>query len=139
MTATSLTHSTVVGALTIALGLSACGENPKPAAVPTATTTTTTTTTTTATTAAAPPKDDVKIMKEFWETGKIKFYNEMRKGADGKWDRNGLGRAYFSSGLLEREGQYKNGKRIGVWIYFNPEGVETRRENRGDGAMPDAH
>ena len=41
MTATSLTHSTVVGALTIALGLSACGENPKPAAVPTATTTTT--------------------------------------------------------------------------------------------------
>ena len=133
MTATSLTHSTVVGALTIALGLSACGENPKPAAVPTATTTTT------ATTAAAPPKDDVKIMKEFWETGKIKFYNEMRKGADGKWDRNGLGRAYFSSGLLEREGQYKNGKRIGVWIYFNPEGLETRRENRGDGAMPDAH
>ena len=129
MTATSLTHSTVVGALTIALGLSACGENPKPAAVPTATTTTT----------AAPPKDDVKIMKEFWETGKIKFYNEMRKGADGKWDRNGLGRAYFSSGLLEREGQYKNGKRIGVWIYFNPEGGETRRENRGDGAMPDAH
>ena len=139
MTATSLTHSTVVGALTIALGLSACGENPKPAAVPTATTTTTTTTTTTATTAAAPPKDDVKIMKEFWDTGKIKFYNEMRKGADGKWDRNGLGRAYFSSGLLEREGQYKNGKRIGVWIYFNPEGLETRRENRGDGAMPDAH
>ena len=137
MTATSLTHSTVVGALTIALGLSACGENPKPAAVPTATTTTTTTTT--ATTAAAPPKDDVKIMKEFWDTGKIKFYNEMRKGADGKWDRNGLGRAYFSSGLLEREGQYKNGKRIGVWIYFNPEGLETRRENRGDGAMPDAH
>lgn len=133
MTATSLTHSTVVGALTIALGLSACGENPKPAAVPTATTTTT------ATTAAAPPKDDVKIMKEFWDTGKIKFYNEMRKGADGKWDRNGLGRAYFSSGLLEREGQYKNGKRIGVWIYFNPEGLETRRENRGDGAMPDAH
>ena len=139
MTATSLTHSTVVGALTIALGLSACGENPKPAAVPTATTTTTTTTTTTATTAAAPPKDDVKIMKEFWDTGKIKFYNEMRKGADGKWDRNGLGRAYFSSGLLEREGQYKDGKRIGVWIYFNPEGLETRRENRGDGAMPDAH
>jgi hypothetical protein len=133
MTATSLTHSTVVGALTIALGLSACGENPKPAAVPTATTTTT------ATTAAAPPKDDVKIMKEFWDTGKIKFYNEMRKGADGKWDRNGLGRAYFSSGLLEREGQYKDGKRIGVWIYFNPEGLETRRENRGDGAMPDAH
>ena len=137
MTATSLTHSTVVGALTIALGLSACGENPKPAAVPTATTTTTTTTT--ATTAAAPPKDDVKIMKEFWDTGKIKFYNEMRKGADGKWDRNGLGRAYFSSGLLEREGQYKNGKRIGVWIYFNPEGLETRREIRGDGAMPVAH
>ena len=133
MTATSLTHSTVVGALMIALGLSACGENPKPAAVPTATTTTT------ATTAAAPPKDDVKIMKEFWDTGKIKFYNEMRKGADGKWDRNGLGRAYFSSGLLEREGQYKDGKRIGVWIYFNPEGLETRRENRGDGAMPDAH
>ena len=133
MTATSLTHSTVVGALTIALGLSACGENPKPAAVPTAATTTT------ATTAAAPPKDDVKIMKEFWDTGKIKFYNEMRKGADGKWDRNGLGRAYFSSGLLEREGQYKDGKRIGVWIYFNPEGLETRRENRGDGAMPDAH
>jgi hypothetical protein len=133
MTATSLTHSTVVGALTIALGLSACGENPKPAAVPTAATTTT------ATTTAAPPKDDVKIMKEFWDTGKIKFYNEMRKDADGKWDRNGLGRAYFSSGLLEREGQYKNGKRIGVWIYFNPEGLETRRENRGDGAMPDAH
>ncbi len=133
MTATSFTHSTVVGALAIALVLSACGENPKPAAMPTAVPTAT------ATTAAAPPKDDVKIMKEFWETGKIKFYNEMRKGADGKWDRNGLGRAYFSSGLLEREGQYKDGKRIGVWIYFNPEGLETRRENRGDGAMPDAH
>ena len=137
MTATSLTHSTVVGALAIALVLSACGENPKPAAVPTAVPETTATAT--APTAAAPPKDDVKLMKEFWETGKIKFYNEMRKGADGKWDRNGLGRAYFSSGLLEREGQYKNGKRIGVWIYFNPEGVETRRENRGDGTMPDAH
>ncbi len=96
---------------------------------------------TTATDSAAPspPKDEVKIMKEFWDTKNLKFYNEMRRGADGKWDRNGLGRAFFSSGRLEREGQYKNGKRVGIWIYYDPEGNETRRENRGDGALADPH
>ena len=62
----------------------------------------------------------------------------MRRGANGKWDRNGLGRAYYSSGKLEREGQYKDGKRVGEWRYFSPEGEVTRTENRGDGAGPDS-
>ncbi|MFM1867576.1 MAG: hypothetical protein RL591_984, partial [Planctomycetota bacterium] len=41
-------------------------------------------------------KDEVKIMKEYWEgTKNLKFWNEMRRDENGRWDRNGIGRAYY--------------------------------------------
>ena len=131
-----------------ALAILGCGPNsnqpaqstPAAPAAATASTASTASTATNSTPPAAPAEQTtVKIMKEFWPTGKLKFYNEMRKGADGKWDRNGTGRAYYNTGELEREGQYKDGKRIGIWVYFDPEGKETRREDRGTGGAPDAH
>jgi hypothetical protein len=83
--------------------------------------------------AAAAPADDVKIMKEYWPSGGVKFFNEMRRGAAGKWDKNGIGRAYYETGTLEREGMYRDGTRIGRWTYFNPDGTVQRVEERGDG------
>lgn len=87
-------------------------------------------------TAAAPaassaPADDVRPMKEFWPNGQLKFFNEMRRGADGKWGKNGIGRAYYQNGTLEREGSYRDGVRVGVWTYYNPDGSLNRTENRG--------
>ncbi len=77
-------------------------------------------------------KDEVKMMKEYWDGTKIpKFVYEMRRGADGKWDRNGRAQAYYSSGKLEREGRYKDGKRVGLWTYYDPEGKVLRTEQRG--------
>lgn len=72
------------------------------------------------------------MMKEYWDGTKIpKFVYEMRRGADGKWDRNGRAQAYYSSGKLEREGRYKDGKRVGLWTYYDPEGKVLRTEQRG--------
>lgn len=77
-------------------------------------------------------KDEVKIMKEYWEGTRIlKFSYEMRRGADGRWDRNGMSQAYYASGKLEREGLYKDGKRVGMWTYYDEQGKVTRTENRG--------
>jgi hypothetical protein len=81
--------------------------------------------------ASAPPADDMRPMKEFWPNGQLKFFNEMRRGADGKWGKNGLGRAYYQNGTLEREGRYRDGVRVGVWTYYNPDGSLNRTENRG--------
>lgn len=81
-----------------------------------------------------PPAEEVKLMKEFWETGKLKYWNEMRKDANGKWQRTGLGRAYYSDGILEREGMYKEGTRVGIWKYFGDDGSLARTEDRGTGA-----
>lgn len=95
-------------------------------------------TTEVSTTAAAASKDEVKIMKEYWEgTKNLKFWNEMRRDANGRWDRNGIGRAYYAGGKLEREGLYRNGKRVGVWTYYDVNGTVLRTENRGEGSMPD--
>lgn len=77
-------------------------------------------------------KDEVKIMKEYWEGTRIlKFSYEMRRGAEGRWDRNGMSQAYYASGKLEREGLYKDGKRVGMWTYYDEQGKVTRTENRG--------
>ena len=79
-------------------------------------------------------KDDVKYSKEYWtETGKLKYFYELRKDANGKWKRNGIGRAYFSSGEMEREGTYRDGVRVGTWTYFKPDGTVDRVEERGAG------
>ena len=82
--------------------------------------------------AKAPAKDSVKISKEFWETtGKLKFTYEMRKSANGKWARNGIGRAYYDTGAVEREGTYKNNVRVGHWTYYDADGKVLRTEERG--------
>lgn len=84
--------------------------------------------------ASPAPADEVKIMKENWPNGQPKFWNELRRTAAGKWDKNGLGRAYYETGALEREGMYKDGVRVGTWKYFNPDGSLLRTEERGDGS-----
>ena len=83
--------------------------------------------------AAAPPKDEVKISKENWPNGKLKYFHELRRGPDGKWARNGVGRAYYDHGVLEREGTYKNNVRVGEWKYYDAEGKLLRTEERGEG------
>ena len=77
------------------------------------------------------PKDEVKISKELWPNGKLKYSYEMRRGADGKWGRNGIGRAYYDTGTLEREGPYRDGVRVGQWKYYKPDGTLDRTEDRG--------
>lgn len=79
----------------------------------------------------AVPKDEVKISKELWPNGKLKYSYEMRRGADGKWGRNGIGRAYYDTGTLEREGPYRDGTRVGQWKYYKPDGSLDRIEDRG--------
>jgi len=75
----------------------------------------------------------MKVMKEFWPNGKLKYYNEMRRNAAGKWMKNGIGRAYYDHGVLEREGTYKDDVRVGQWKYYDQEGKLNRTEERGDG------
>lgn len=83
--------------------------------------------------ADAKPADGMKVMKEFWPNGKLKYYNEMRRNAAGKWMKNGIGRAYYDHGVLEREGTYKDDVRVGQWKYYDQEGKLNRTEERGDG------
>ena len=106
--------------------LPGCDQAPAPAPAPAAA----------GSTAPAPkdpaaPKDDVKLSKELWPNGKLKYSYELRRGADGKWGRNGIGRAYYDTGELEREGMYKDGVRVGEWKYFDPSGKVLRVEQRG--------
>jgi hypothetical protein len=116
-------------ALSLALPLSAC-EKPAQPATERATSP-----------AAAAPADagagetdpNLRVSKELWPNGKVKYTYEMRKGANGKWARNGTGRAYYESGTLEREGLYKDNVRVGKWTYYAPDGSVLRVEERGDG------
>ena len=78
-----------------------------------------------------PAKDQVKMSKEFWPSGGIKYTYEMRRSSNGKWARNGIGRAYYEHGQLEREGSYKNNVRIGIWKYYDVDGKHIRTEDRG--------
>jgi hypothetical protein len=80
---------------------------------------------------AEAPKDSVKMSKEYWPNGKLKYTYELRKSSNGKWAKNGIGRAYYDSGELEREGPYKNNVRVGKWTYFAPDGKVLRTEERG--------
>lgn len=80
---------------------------------------------------AEAPKDVVKMSKEYWPSGKLKFTYELRKSANGKWAKNGVGRAYYDTGPLEREGLYKNNIRVGKWTYYGPDGKVLRVEERG--------
>jgi len=87
--------------------------------------------------AAAAPVDDVKIMTEYWEgTDQIKFRYELRKGANGRYARNGFSQAFYLSGVVEREGEYRDNERVGVWKYFDTEGKLLRTEDRKDGKFP---
>ena len=73
-------------------------------------------------------------MTEYWEgTDRIKFRYELRKGADGRYARNGFSRAFYLGGGVEREGTYRNDERVGVWKYYDPEGRLLRTEDRPDG------
>jgi len=81
--------------------------------------------------AAEAPKDNVKMSKEYWPNGKLKYTYEMRKSSNGKWAKNGIGRAYYDTGPLEREGPYKNNVRVGKWTYYGPDGKVLRTEERG--------
>lgn len=87
----------------------------------------------------AAPADDVRIMTEFWEgTNQIKFRYEMRKGESGRYARNGFSQAFYPSGVVEREGHYRENERVGVWKYFDGEGKLLRTEDRPDGNAPRA-
>lgn len=87
--------------------------------------------------AAAAPADDVRIMTDFWEgTDKIKFRYEMRRGPDGKYARNGFSQAFYMSGVVEREGNYLNNQRVGIWKHYDTEGKLLRTEDRKDGKFP---
>jgi hypothetical protein len=85
--------------------------------------------------AAPAPKDDVRISKENWPNGSIKYSYEMRRNPDGKWARNGIGKAFYANGALEREGTYRDNKRVGVWKYYDDQGGLLRTEDRGDGGV----
>ena len=76
---------------------------------------------------------NLRVSKELWPNGNVKYTYEMRKGANGKWARNGVGRAYYESGPLEREGLYKDNVRVGKWTYYAPDGKTLRVEDRGEG------
>lgn len=117
-----LRNALLTTSFALALACTACEKPAQPAAPPAAQ-------------AAAQPakKDDVKIAKENWPNGKLKFYNELRRNPDGKWAKNGVGRAYYDHGVLEREGMYRNDERVGEWKYYDTEGKLLRVEQRGDG------
>ncbi len=86
-----------------------------------------------ATATPAAPRDDVRVIKENWPNGKLKFTYEMRRNPDGKWARNGVGRAYYDHGVLQREGVYRNDMRVGEWKYYKPDGTLDYAEDRGAG------
>ncbi len=119
---------------TLATLLTACGGPTTPVAPPNQTTPQAATSPTEPVAVApAVPTEEVKLMKEFWDTGKLKYWNEMRKDSAGKWQKTGLGRAYYSDGILEREGMYKDGTRVGIWKYYDDAGNLARTEDRGEG------
>ena len=115
-----------LAALTVSVHLAGCGQPAAPTA-PSASPPADAS----STPAATAPKDEVKISKELWPNGKLKYSYEMRRGADGKWGRNGIGRAYYDTGTLEREGPYRDGVRVGQWKYYKPDGTLDRTEDRG--------
>lgn len=83
------------------------------------------------------PADDLRIMTEYWEgTNKIKYRYEMRKDAKGRYARNGFSQAFYLSGEVEREGNYRDNERVGLWKYYDTEGKLLRTEDRKEGKFP---
>ena len=78
--------------------------------------------------------DQVRVMQSYWEgTEQVDFWYEMRPNEDGMYARNGKARAYYKHGQLQREGQYRNNKRVGVWTFYKPDGSFDRTNDYGSG------
>lgn len=103
-------------------------------------------------TAVAPPAEtgrrgyEIPIPQlEYWdpvERTTLKYTYEMRFDPPGPGEtsprlhRNGWARAYYGSGVLEREGAYrynaetKQSERVGTWTYYETDGSQSRIEER---------
>ena len=83
---------------------------------------------------------------EFWDPEERtipKFSYEMRFDPPGPGEngprlhRNGWAKAYYGSGLIEREGAYRynretgQSERVGTWTYYGTDGSVSRIEDRG--------
>ncbi len=132
-------HARPIGSVFIAtlLSIAICAcDKPSSAPTPTPTPAPTPTAPTVPAVPAAPEgvkNDEVKISKELWPNGKLKYKYEMRRNLEGKWARNGPSSAYFDHGVLEREGPYQNNIRVGEWKYYDDKGTLLRTEQRGEG------
>jgi hypothetical protein len=67
----------------------------------------------------------VTAAKTYWDNGNIR--GEYSINAAGQLD--GIYKAYYESGMLKTEGKYKDGKKIGLWTYYDENGIETKKES----------
>ena len=86
---------------------------------------------------------------EYWDPERttLKYSYEMRFDPPGigesgpRLHRNGWAKAYYGSGLLEREGAYRfnpvtnQSDRVGTWTYYGTDGKPSRIEERGGDAI----
>ncbi|MBC03354.1 MAG: hypothetical protein CMJ34_08650 [Phycisphaerae bacterium] len=86
---------------------------------------------------------------EYWDPQRttLKYTYEMRFDPPGPGEngprlhRNGWARAFYGSGVLEREGAYRynsekgESERVGTWTYYETDGSVSRIEERGGDAI----
>ncbi len=68
-----------------------------------------------------------------WPSGHAKYEYQMKRGANGVYKRNGWFKAYYEDGTVEREGNYRDEKRVGVWHFYDATGKLTQTTDYGPG------
>lgn len=113
----------MTGRVLIASGfLLACSQQPPPTTAATAPPGRSTGPTATATAAAATTTAPRFCPRETEEVGARPPQGEVIWCEDDDGRKQGPYRAWYESGALEEEGQYRDGKRVGVWRFFDPDG-----------------
>ena len=111
------------GRVLIASGLLfACSHEPPPTTAATASPGRSTGPTATVTAAAATATGTRFCPRETEEVGARPPQGEVLWCEDNDGRKQGPYRAWYESGALEEEGQYKDGKRVGVWRFFDQNG-----------------
>jgi hypothetical protein len=83
---------------------------------------------------ATQPGKKMKWSREYWpedQGGKLKFEYEMRPNSEGKYMRNGMSRAFYANGQIEREGRYKDNQRVGKWTFYKIDGTKAKDSDYG--------
>ena len=72
------------------------------------------------------------VWTEYWKNGQVKSEGGYGISGSGESVRHGDWTWYHKNGAKHKAGEYRKGKKIGIWREFNTLGIEVKKVNLND-------